>query len=99
MAYGYPFSSPHPVPKHEKSCPPPRPDHPTPPPKIPLSAKSAHIPSKPQPVPKPSPDTSPLSAILRQIDGDTLLLLIFLWLASKESCDRKLLLALGYIML
>lgn len=91
MAYGYPFPSPHPMPKHEKSCAPPQP-------KIPLPAKSTHIPSKPQPVPKPSADTSPLSSILRQIDGDTLLLLIFLWLASKESCDRKLLLALGYIM-
>lgn len=59
-----------------------------------------HLPhSKGIPPQKPPQRESPLSVLTSQTDGDTLLLLAFLWLASKEDCDQKLLLALCYIML
>lgn len=46
-----------------------------------------------------SAENNPLRALLQKTDGDTLLILALLLLLAKEKKDRRLLLALGYIML
>lgn len=46
-----------------------------------------------------SAESNPLRALLQKTDGDTLLILALLLLLAKEKKDRRLLLALGYIML
>ena len=53
----------------------------------------------PLPLPKPPKRDTVQGSLTEKTDGDTLLLLAFLWLVSKENCDKKLLLALGYILL
>lgn len=56
----------------------------------------------PSPIPKniPTPQNSnPLRSLLQNIDSDTLLILAVLLLLSKEQKDRRLLLALAYIIL
>lgn len=44
-------------------------------------------------------DSNPLRSLLQNIDSDTLLILAVLLLLSKEEKDRRLLLALAYIIL
>lgn len=56
----------------------------------------------PPPVPKSAittQDLNPLRSLLQNIDSDTLLILALLLLLSKEQKDRRLLLALAYIIL
>ncbi len=68
----------------QKECPPPIP--PSVCPDVPPSMQKAHM-------------ENPLAGLLDKMDGETMLLLAFLWIASKEQCDKRLLMALGYIML
>lgn len=69
--------------------------HPTP------RTASAPQPSvAPPPIcPSPAAEKHPLQALLQKLDGDTLLILTVLLLLSKEQTDRRLLLALAYIIL
>lgn len=90
----FPFQGPRPVPS-SPSAPPPLPQQ-----------NQRHSATAPSPVPPPAPkgqspaaDTNPLQALLHRLDGDTLLILAVLLLLSKEQTDRKLLLALAYIIL
>lgn len=56
----------------------------------------------PPPVPKSAittQDLNPLRSLLQNMDSDTLLILAVLLLLSKEQKDRRLLLALAYIIL
>ena len=64
-------------------------------------------PPKPEPAfaseapPEKAPLTEPLAALtarFRQSDPETLLLLALLWLLWQEHADRKLILALAYII-
>ncbi len=45
-----------------------------------------------------SAENNPLRTLLQKTDGDTLLILALLLLLAKEQKDRRLLLALAYIM-
>lgn len=65
-------------------------------------------PERPEPVripdtvqiPKPEPKDAPASLLKGiPLDGDSLLLLALIWLLRKEDADRRLLLALLYILL
>ena len=63
-------------------------------------------PPEPCPAPEPPPHENPLpepvaalTGRLRQTDPETLLLLALLWLLWQEHADRKLILALAYIIL
>ena len=63
-------------------------------------AVRAEIPPPPHAEPSPQiPVLSELSARLRHPDGETMLLLALLYLLWQEHADRKLLLALAYIVL
>lgn len=76
----------------------------------PMPNKMSQIP-KSAPVPIPAPpsqpsknrssaaEQNPLQALLHKLDGDTLLILAVLLLLYKEQTDRRLLLALAYIIL
>lgn len=100
MAYGFPFQQPRPYhPPHVQQ---PQQEHPLEPPSPEPQAPQTHPhtqPAQPSPPQRGSNPMAVLSNLAKQVDGDTLLLLAFLWLVAKEQCDKKLLLALCYILL
>ncbi len=76
-------------------CPPPRQPEPEPPPEIP-----------PKPPAASAPPDSPLCDVISSLSGrirstapETMLLLALLWILWQEHADRKLLLALAYIII
>lgn len=75
-------------------------DSPAAPPSPPQQPVLLPPPVPPQP-PKPQlpPEIASLTDRLRHMDGETLLLLALLWLLWQEHADKKLLLALAYIVL
>ena len=70
---------------------------------IPLADLEAHIAQNLLmillPPKKHMPDFSRFTEHFRHMDSETLLLLALLWLLYQEKADRKLLLALAYIVL
>ena len=89
----------------QSACPKPAPS-PVPPPKPPFPPCRPEKPC-PQALPKPeAPSNDPLTPLLssfsdrlRHMDSETMLLLALLWLLWQENADRRLLLALAYIVL
>ncbi len=66
--------------------------------------KQTQIPRKKAPSPAPAKHAAasngnPLQGLMQNMDSDTLLILAVLLLLSKEQTDRRLLLALAYIIL
>ncbi len=53
-----------------------------------------------KPCSAPSPQSGPLdmSSLLGRLDSDSLLIAALLVLLMKEGCDKRLILALGYIL-
>lgn len=92
----FPFQGPRPMPQNRQQM---------------RSAGQAQHPSEeiqqpqyaaPSPTPKSIPtaqNPNPLRSLLKNLDSDTLLILAVLLLLSKEQKDRRLLLALAYIIL
>ena len=83
-----------------RSAPPPVPPAPPPAQEIPRGAPAGETPNPPPPIP---PELRTLLTDfpdrLKRLDGETLLLLGLLWMLWQDKADRRLLIALAYILL
>ncbi len=66
---------------------------------VPMWWMNSRPPAEREQQPQSPPVLAALTEHLRHPDGETLLLLALLWLLWQENADRKLLLALAYIVI